>query len=217
MNDNQSFSLNPSNPYESSVVSCEPTSRTDFPQLRAITLVTMILAAAATRIIPHPWNFTAVGAMCLFGGAYFRRSWQAFFVPLAALVISDVVLAATRYDFSLFGYTSIWVGYGLFALTALIGMLLRGRVSVARVTLAAIGSSVMFFLVSNFVAWVEGHGGYSYTPAGLMACYVAAIPFAKNMFLANLFYSAVLFGGYELLSMQWPALRQPALAKVPAR
>jgi hypothetical protein len=184
---------------------------------RAITLVTMIVAAAATRVVPHPWNFTAVGAMCLFGGAHFRRRWQAFLVPLAALVISDIVLAATRYDFSLFGYTSIWVGYGLFALTALIGMLLRGRVTVGRVAAAAVGASVMFFLVSNLVAWVEGHGGYPYTPAGLVACYVAAIPFAQNMFLANLFYSAVLFGGYELLSLQWPALRQPALAKVTAR
>src|SRR5438093_3782216 len=134
---------------------------------RSVTLITMILAAAATRIIPHPWNFTAVGAMCLFGGAHFRRQWQAFFVPLAALVISDIVLAATRYDFGLFQYRSIWVGYGLFALTALIGMLLRGRVTVGRVSAAAIGASVMFFLVSNFVAWIEGHGGYSYTPAGL--------------------------------------------------
>jgi hypothetical protein len=180
---------------------------------RLITLVVMILAAAATRIIPHPWNFTAVGAMCLFGGAYFRRSWQALLVPLAALIVSDLVLAATRYNFGLFGYTSIWVGYGLFALTALIGMLLRGQVNVASVTLAAVGSSLMFFFASNFVAWIEGHGGYSYTPAGLMACYIAAIPFAQNMLFANLFYSAVLFGGYELLSLRWPALRHPALAR----
>src|SRR5689334_15212272 len=91
------------NPYESPVaaagISRDSNSRAGFPNLRAATLVAMIVAAAATRIIPHPWNFTAVGAMCLFGGAYFRRRWQAFFVPLAALVLSDIVLAATRYDF----------------------------------------------------------------------------------------------------------------------
>jgi hypothetical protein len=183
---------------------------------RAVALMTMIAAAAATRIIPHPWNFTAVGAMCLFGGAYFRRTWQAFAVPLAALVLSDLVLAATRYDFGLFGYTSIWVGYGLFALTALIGMSLRGRVSAVGVLLAAVGSSLMFFFVSNLVAWLEGHGGYAYTPAGLVSCYVAAIPFARNMLAANVFYSAVLFGGYELLSLRWPALRQSAVAQVSA-
>src|SRR5262245_3554272 len=143
------------NPYESPAsrggLNKNSSSSSLFAPL-AITLVTMIVAAAATRIIPHPWNFTAVGAMCLFGGAYFRRRWQAFFVPIAVLVLSDIVLAATRYDFSLFRFTSIWVGYGLFALTALIGMLLRGRVTVLRVGLAAIGASLMFFLVSNFVA-----------------------------------------------------------------
>jgi hypothetical protein len=203
------------NSYESPTSGDGPTSSLTSSSLapRAMALVTMIAAAAATRIIPHPWNFTAVGAMCLFGGAYFRRSWQAFFVPMAALVLSDIVLAATRYDFSLFGYTSIWVGYGLFALTALIGMLLRGRVTVGGVAVAAIGSSLMFFFVSNFVAWIEGHGGYPYTPAGLVACYIAAIPFAQNMFLANLFYSGVLFGGMEFAkARRFAIVQQPSAA-----
>src|SRR5437763_14129911 len=113
---------NSTNPYESPISGSSLAGGSTSSSLapRAMTLVAMIAAAAATRIIPHPWNFTAVGAMCLFGGAHFRRQWQAFLVPIAALVISDVVLAATRYDFGLFGYTSIWVGYGLFDLTALI-------------------------------------------------------------------------------------------------
>src|SRR6266702_3519620 len=92
---------------------------------RAVILITMILAAAATRIIPHPWNFTAVGAMCLFGGAHFRRGWQALLVPLAALLLSDVVLAATRYDFGLFGYGSVGIGFGRFALSVLMGWVFR--------------------------------------------------------------------------------------------
>lgn len=184
----------------------------------ALVLITMILAAAATRILPHPWNFTAVGAMCLFGGAYFRRTWQALLVPLAALFVSDLVLAATIYD----GLTSlrhVWMSYVLFAATVLMGVLLRGRVTFVGVTTLAIAASVMFFLVSNFHAWAVGHGGYPYTPAGLLACYVAAIPFAQNMLLANLFYSGLLFGGYELLSSRWSALREPASpspASVPA-
>jgi hypothetical protein len=178
---------------------------------RAIALVTMILVAAATRVLPHPWSFTAVGAMCLFGGAYFRTAWRAFLVPLAALLLSDLLLAATRYGFVTFQYPSVWLGYGLFALTVVIGMLLRGRVSVLSVGTAAIGAAVMFFLVSNLLAWAEGHTGQPQTAAGLVAGYVQAIPFARNMVLANLFYSAVLFGGYELMSMRWPVLRQAAV------
>jgi len=179
--------------------------------LRAVFLIPMILAAAATRIIPHPWNFTAVGAMCLFGGAYFPRRWQALVTPLAALLLSDIILAATVYGFG--SLRSVWMSYVLFALTVLMGMMLRGRVTFGSVTVTAVGASVMFFLISNFKVWLTGHG-YPHTPVGLWACYVAALPFAQNMLLGNLFYCGVLFGGWELLSLQWPVLRQPALAPV---
>jgi len=181
---------------------------------RALTLVAMILAAAATRIIPHPWNFTAVGAMCLFGGAYFQRRWMAFLVPMAALLLSDVVLAATVYGFR--GFNVISMSYLLFALTTLLGMMLRGRVNVATVPAAAIIASGGFFLISNFHVWVTGHT-YPHTTAGLMACYTAAIPFAQNMLLGNLFYSAIMFGGWELLQKGLPVLRPRMTATVEAR
>jgi hypothetical protein len=61
-------------------------------------LASLTLAVAMTRVIPHPWNFTPVGALCLFGGACFARRWAAFAVPLAALLLSDLVLAVTLYD-----------------------------------------------------------------------------------------------------------------------
>jgi hypothetical protein len=181
---------------------------------RVIVLVVMILFAAATRLIPplaapylFLWNFTALAPMCLFGGAYFRSKWAAFLVPMVALAISDVVLAATFHGFR--GLPVISVSYVLFALITLLGMTLRGRVTFVRVAGTAIGASLMFFLASNFHVWLSGHDSYPYTIAGLLACYAAAIPFAINMLLGNLFYSGVLFGGYALLSQQWPSLREP--------
>jgi len=105
------------------------------------------------------------------------------------------------------------MSYLLFALTTLLGMTLRGRVTFFNIAAAAVLASAGFFLISNFHVWLTGHG-MPHTAAGLGATYVAAIPFAKNMLMGNLFYSALLFGGYELLSMQWPVLRQPVLAKV---
>lgn len=180
---------------------------------RCLPLLTLILAAAATRLIPpefRPWNFTAVGAMCLFGGAYFQRRWQALAVPLAALAVSDLVLAATVYGFD--SLRDVWMNYVLFGATALLGTTLRGKVTFVRVSLTAIAASVMFFLVSNFHVWLAGHGGYPLTPAGLLACYVAAIPFAQNMLWGNLFFSGVMFGGWEMLSAQWPTLHERALA-----
>jgi len=187
---------------------------------RAITLVTIIFAAAATRLIPpefRPWNFTPVGAMCLFGGAYFVRKWQAFAAPLVALFVSDLMLAATVYGFD--SLRHVWMSYVLFASTVAIGLTLRGRVTFLRIGAAAIGASAMFFLVSNFQVWLTAHGDTAYprTLAGLMECYAVAIPFAKSMLYGNLFFSGVFFGGWELLQRGLPVLREPALAPVRAQ
>ena len=170
---------------------------------RAWALVAMIAAAAFTRLIPHPWNFTAIGAMCLFGGACFQRRWVALVVPMAALFISDVVLWAVVYGNQGFSVTSM--KYVWFALTVLLGMTLRGRATFGRVTATAIGATLMFFLLSNFHVWL-GSPTYPQTPAGLLACYAAALPFAQNMLLGNLFYCGVLFGGWALLTSRWPKL-----------
>jgi hypothetical protein len=178
---------------------------------RAMTLLAMITAAAAARIIPHPWNFTPIGAMCLFGGAYFQRRWAAFLVPMAALLASDVVLYLVLYGNQGFSVTSM--KYVWFALTVLLGMALRGNVTFSRVTAAAIAASVMFFLLSNFHVWL-GSRTYPQTPAGLLACYIAAVPFAMNMLAGNLFYCAILFGGWELLSRRWPILAAKGAARV---
>jgi hypothetical protein len=43
----------------------------------------MILMTAASRLIPHPPNFTPLGAIALFGGACFADKRLAFVVPLA--------------------------------------------------------------------------------------------------------------------------------------
>jgi hypothetical protein len=70
----------------------------------------------------------------------------------------------------------------------------------------------MFFLLSNFHVWL-GSTMYPQTLTGLLACYVAAIPFGLNMLAGNLFYSGVLFGGGEMLGKRWPALGTLAAAR----
>ncbi len=182
---------------------------------RTMTLVTMVLAAAVTRVIPHPWNFTAVGAMCLFGGAMFHRRWAALAVPMIALLVSDIAIAYFQYGGDLSSITLF--KYVLFAAMVGMGMLLRGRATPANVGGMAVAASAMFFIASNFEYWLTG-GLYPLTPGGLLTCYIAAIPFDQNTLYANLFYSAVLFGGLHLLQRQWPSLQgqwtpEPAVLK----
>jgi hypothetical protein len=174
---------------------------------RLLMICSLILAGAATRLVPHAWNFTAIGAICLFGGAYFRRWWLAFLVPLAAIALSDIPL--TLFVYGPQGMGVNYFKYFAFALTVPLGMLLRDRVTVGRTAAAAVLAAGLFFLVSNFQVWLGGDGVvYTKTAAGLLACYIAGLPFALNMAVGNLVYSAILFGTMEFAQRRWPALAE---------
>lgn len=156
---------------------------------QVFTLVMMVLVAAFSRLIPHPWNFTAIGAMALFGGAMFPSKKQSLILPMAALFISDLVLGLHS--------TMVFVYFAFLAIV-LLGWALRENRSVVRVGTFALVSSSIFFLVSNFGVWIMG-GMYTPDFQGLVNCYVAAIPFFDNQIYGDLFFSGVLFGGYEVV------------------
>lgn len=169
---------------------------------RFIFIITLIFAAAASRLFPHPPNVTPIAAMALFGGAYFADRRLAFVVPFAALFLSDLVLGLHSQ------MPAVYLG---FCLVVCIGFLLRGRTRALPVAAATLGGSVVFFLVSNFGVWATG-AWYPKTAAGLGACYVAAIPFFRNTLLGDAFYTALLFSVFALAEKRYSALRQPALA-----
>jgi hypothetical protein len=163
---------------------------------RLIGLLSAIVLAAAMRLLPHPPNFTPIGAMALFSGAFFGRRAIAFAAPLAALLTSDVVLGF---------YHGMATVYGTDLLIVLIGSLIAKR-SLARVGAAAIASSILFFVLTNFGMWLSS-GFYPRTLAGLGACFVAAIPFFQNTIAGDLFYTVLLFGGFQLAERLLPELR----------
>jgi hypothetical protein len=171
-------------------------------RIRFFVLAGMILAAAASRLIPHPPNFAPIGAMALFGGACFAQKRWAFVVPLAAMFLGDLVLGLHRL---------MPVVYGSFAMIVCLGFRLRRRRTVVPIAGAALASSVLFFVLTNFGVWALG-SWYPKTLGGLVACYVAAIPFFHNTLLGDAVYSTVLFGGLALAEKGLPAPREPALA-----
>lgn len=174
-----------------------------------LALIGLIVAVALTRLLPHPPNFSPVEAMALFGGAYLaKRSW-AVLVPLIALFISDLGLGLMMGGeyFQYFVSAGFMLVYLTIAVLSVFGFGLRGRVSVARVAGYGVAGSILFFLVTNFGVWF-GSAFYPQTVGGLMAAYAAGIPFLQNGVLGTLFYSAVLFGTYELLKQRVPALAQ---------
>lgn len=163
---------------------------------RLLTLSLMICAIAMFRILPHPPNVSPVAAMALFGGAYFADKRVAFLVPFLALLFSDLLLGL--HD------TMLYV-YGGFALTVVIGFWIRNRLSAGHIAIAAVASSVLFFIITNFGVWLTS-ALYPMTFDGLVQAYVAAIPFFQNSLLGNLVFTTVLFGGFALLQRNVAAL-----------
>ena len=158
----------------------------------------MILLAVVSRIIPHPHNFTPIGAIALFGAAYFPRKWAAMIVPFIAMWLSDLFINNVTYGqyYDRFQWSgSLWI-YGAFAIISLMGMATLRRVSAVRVGGSALAASVLFFIVTNFAVWASG-SMYPKTTEGLMACFAAGIPFFGNTLLGDLFYGLVLFGTFE--------------------
>lgn len=183
-------------------------------RIRFLALVGMIVAAAASRLTPHPPNFAPIGAMALFGGACFASKRMAFLVPVAAMLLSDLAIGLLSGDLSLGLHRLMPVVYGSVALIVCLGFWLRRRRNAVPIAGAALASSILFFVLTNFGVWALG-SWYPKTWDGLVARYVAAIPFFHNTLLGGAVYSTVLFGGLALAEKGWPMLREPELA--PAR
>lgn len=163
-----------------------------------------LLAGALIRLLPHPLNFTPIGAMALFGGACLRDKKLAFFLPMTALLLSDMLLEQLYGTGRGFHATMLFV-YGSMGLITLIGFMLRGREKFTHIALASLSGSVLFFAITNFGVWLV-QNIYPKTSAGLAECYVAAIPFFGGTFLGDLFYNLVFFGGFALAGKMIPGL-----------
>ena len=123
------------------------------------TTVFMLFCIVASRLLPHPPNFTPVIAV-------FMMSGMVSLLPcLIAYIISDAIIGFHSY--------MLWVYGSLFA----IAYLQRG----------AIFSATLFFVVTNFAVWTGGW--YGYTLEGLITCYIMAIPFFVNMLISTLIFS----------------------------
>lgn len=148
------------------------------------------------RAVPMPFHFTPVAAALLFFGARLpRRRWT---TPLALLIVSDIYLTKFTY-----GYPLTWdhaVTWAWYAGMLLLGGVLSRNASPLRVVGASLTASVSFFVVSNFAVWAVWRDMYPATWRGLVACYVAALPFFRNTFTSDLFFTVAFFGAGYLLS-----------------
>jgi hypothetical protein len=152
----------------------------------------LTVAAALVRLAPHPWNFTPVESMAIYGGARLA-GWQAWVLSLAVMALTDPIASW------MLGYPAYSSMTAIIYACLLINVFLGRKVigakrSVARIGAATLTGSTVFFLVTNLFVWLGGPlAMYPRTLAGLEQCYAAAIPFFGWTLAGNFFYAAVFF------------------------
>ena len=147
-------------------------------------LLAVVLALAFFRLVPHPPNATPIAAMALFSSVVFSNRLLAYLVPLAAMLLSDIVIGL---------HSTIWYVYAGIAITVFIGSTLK-QISITRVGTTAILASICFFIITNFGAWLH-HDMYPRNSFGLLQAYMAGLPFLRNALIANLLFTFLLFYG----------------------
>ena len=175
--------------------------------------VTLIIVAFA-RLADHPFNFTPLAAMALFGVYYMKNKWFAFLLPLLAIIFSDVLVNLFVQN----EHTGVWeyflnptayVVYGSLMLVGSLGLLMKNTKATSIMGFSILGS-LIFYLVTNTAAWVTDFGNlYSNDLSGLIQSLWAGIPFYNNeitgsfflnQLVGDLFFNAFLFGSYALAS-----------------
>lgn len=156
----------------------------------------LILTGAASRLLPHIPNFTAVGGIGLFAGARLT-GWKAFLIPLLIMAVTDPILGQIL-GYPMFNSVTLFV-YASLLVNVLIGRLLKRSITPGKVAGASIVCSMQFFLITNFGLWMVT-SLYPPTTAGLVACYLAGLPYLGHTLAGDLTFSVFLFGAFHLVS-----------------
>ncbi|MEO6327545.1 MAG: DUF6580 family putative transport protein [Ginsengibacter sp.] len=180
---------------------------------RTAVLLLMIISVATLRVIFNfdrtisPLsNFSPLGAMALFAGAYFNKKWKAYAFPLATLFLSDVFLSLTvfkEYSSTLNYNIWFWV-YGSFIFITMAGRWRIKKVTITSVTTASLLCVLIHWIVSDIGVWLYLNT-YPSTAEGYVACLVAAIPYELKFLAGTIIYSAILFGSFEWMQhkLKW--------------
>lgn len=147
-----------------------------------------------SRLLPHPPNMAAVGALALFAGARGKSKWY-IFTPLLVMAITDPILG-------FYEWGTMAAVYGSFLLMGALGWWAKRNISRLRVLMAGVAGEVLFFLITNWAVWAFSPM-YAKTLGGLLESYALALPFLRNSLAGTLVYTGIFFGAYE-----WAKKRQ---------
>ena len=174
-------------------------------KLAILVFALLVVAGAFYRVWDgRPWGFAPQIAMAIFGGAVIKDKKWAFILPLLSMFLSDVLYEILYVNgmTELKGfYEGQITNYILFAGLTFFGFLIK-KINWVNVLAASLIAPTLYFIASNFFVWLSATGGLQRpkTFNGLLMCYNDGLPFYKGSILGTLFFSAILFGGYYLIT-----------------
>jgi hypothetical protein len=151
-------------------------------------------------------NFSAVGAITLFSGSYFKNTVQSFAIPLLTLFLTDVILATTIYkEFSNgFLYDGWYWTYIAFALMVLATRFVVKKVNVLNLVFGTLAVVLIHWIVTDLGVWYGSN--YPQTLAGFWTVLALAIPFELRFLYGTIAYGVLMVGSFELLKIKYPTL-----------
>lgn len=188
---------------------------------RDLVLLLMILAITAFRLLVtfntdelQFANFSSIGAVALFGGAYFKGNVKAFAFPLLSLFLSDIILSTTIFSqySNGFLYEGWYWTYIAFAMMVLVGKVLMKKVNVLSFLASTILITLIHWIVTDFGVWFN-NPAFSQNIVGFWQVLVLAIPFEGRFIAGTVVYGAIIFGAFEVLKAKYTILKlQPQRA-----
>jgi len=176
---------------------------------RTVVLIALMLIVSLGRLVSYNFpytlsNFTPLGAIALFGGAYFADKWKAYLTVFCTLFLSDILINYLYTSKLMLWYSgAIWV-YLPFLLMVFIGTFIK-KVSFGNVALASLVAVLFHWLFTDLPFFYGAQ--YPHTLGGYALSLAAAIPFERNMLLGDVVFGAILFGGFELAKKKYTILR----------
>ena len=150
-----------------------------------VSFTSLVAFLVLARVIPHPPNFTPVLGMAIFAPFLFRDLFVAIALPLAAMVVSNLILG--------FHSPMFWVFLSIALITCGAHWAKMYAPTLMKTASLVVAGTFSFFIITNFAVWAMG-GLYPMPIEGLMACYMAGIPFYGNPLLSTALFSALFFG-----------------------
>jgi hypothetical protein len=147
--------------------------------------ISLILILALARLMPHPSNFTPVIAVAIMSGFFFKNIYFSLGILIASMLLSDIFIGF--YNNILFVYLSLIIITFIF-------YKISKKINFKNLFIYGFGSSVIFFIISNFGVWALGSPAINNIPyernfEGLIQCYIFALPFFGNTFLSTLIFT----------------------------